>query len=202
VRWFRRSKPPGVPAADLTPRTPQELLWQSLSDLFSEPGESHPGPDIGFEGLSGSEVVRVCEHLSARTAIVGSEPTMWDRDEEVVRDAKPSLADAFALFARGELGYIGVSLDGVRAMGLSLPWLYLELRPGVVSMYWWVGTDLWDAECVAGLAVLLGEVHDLVPHAHVFYEWADTGEVGDFWGPVKRYVATARACSHAGSVEE
>jgi hypothetical protein len=39
--------------------TPNERLWQSLVDLFDDEETTHAGPDVGFEVVSGADVLRV-----------------------------------------------------------------------------------------------------------------------------------------------
>lgn len=167
---------------------PSERLWQSLVDLFDDKETSHAGPDVGFDALSGVDVLRVWDYLSARTKSVDDDPVVWDTNNEDLPNTPP-LTEAVALLARGELGYVKVALNGVESNTMLLPELMLELWPDAVSMYWWVGTGWWDAETVGAFADLLGQLRGLVPHARLAYEQPDTEE---FWGPVNSYVATMR----------
>ena len=47
MRWIRS-----------TPKTPIERLWDSLAELFEDEDASYAGPDVGFDGLSGADVLR------------------------------------------------------------------------------------------------------------------------------------------------
>jgi len=173
--------------------TAQELLRESLKEWFDDVdgfGSGGAGPDVGFDGLSGPDILRVWEYISTRSSSISTEPIdVQDRDNEGVPDPQPTFAEAVALVARGELGSVMGSLDGVESGGVLLPELRLELGPDMVSMYWWVGTGWCDAEAVAALAELLGELRELVPEAQLVFEGPD---VDEFWGPVNNYVATTR----------
>jgi len=170
--------------------TAEELLWESLREWFDDDdGSEYAGPDVGFDRLSGPNILRVWEYLSARSSSISEPISVHDRNNEGLPDSQPTFAEAVALIARGELGSVMGSLDGVESSGVLLPELRLELWQDAVSMYWWVGTGDWDAEAVAALAELLGELRELLPEAQLAFEGPD---VGEFWGPVTSYVATMR----------
>jgi hypothetical protein len=81
---------------------------------------------VGFEVVSGADVLRVWDYLSARAKSVDDDPVVWAHDHEDVADASP-LAEAVASHARGELGYVNVALNGAESCGVLLPELMLEL---------------------------------------------------------------------------
>jgi hypothetical protein len=169
--------------------SPIELLWHSLAELFEDNDASYAGPDVGFDGLSGSDVLRVWNCLIASAKQLESELVqLWNLDNEPV-EAAPEPTEAGALVARGELGYMMVGLDGIESSGVLLPQLRVELWPNAVSMYWWVGTGWWDAETVGAFADLLGQLRALVPDVRLAYE--NRVDI-EFWEPVSRYLETQR----------
>jgi hypothetical protein len=182
MSWFRRFKSESVPAA------PREQLWRDFRELFDDERLEYAGPDIGFDGLSDGDVVRVWDYVRARATSVDGDVIVWDRNREEV-DEPPPLDEAVAQLARGELGYIRVALVGVESHEVLLPDLRFEFWADAVSMYWWVGST-WTASSVAAFAELLGELHALVPHAQPAYEGPN---IDDFWGPVKRYLESMRS---------
>ena len=180
MSWRRR------PTRENSPETPKEHLWLALHDSFEEDdGTWHASSDVGLDGLSGGDVLRRWDHIASRATAI-TERAIWDRDNEPPRESLV-LGVAVTRLARGELGYVSVNVDGV--VPRRLPPVALELWPDAVSMYWWVGDHGWDAETVAELAQLLGELHALVPHARLTYEQPN---VDEFWGPIKSYLATTR----------
>jgi hypothetical protein len=105
----------------------QDLLWRDLRDLFEDETSIHAGPGVGFDGLTGPEVLRVWDFLSSRATSIGEEPTISNRDNEEVSEP-PSLADAVALLTQGEreIGYLKVIIESVQTGGVLLPWLAVE----------------------------------------------------------------------------
>ncbi len=59
-----------------------------------------------------------------------------------------------------------VSLDGVCAGDVRLPFPGIFLYRDGIGLYWWVGRgDAWNVDTVAALAEFLGELTDLAPGA-------------------------------------
>ena len=166
---------------------PSGRLWLELRWSFEdEDGGRYASPDVGFDDLTGADILRVWDYMRSRAASI-SPREVWDRNNEPA-DESLALADAIVLLARGELGYVSVVIDDLQPR--RLPPLVLELWSDAASMYWWVNDHGWNAETAAELAELLGQLHALLPQARLAYE--EPSPVEEFWGPVNTYLTAIR----------
>jgi len=181
MSWLRRRN------RDDAATAPSARLWLELRWSFEDDdGGRYASPDVGFDDLTGADILRVWDYMRSRATSI-SVRYVWDRNNEPADESLP-LADAIALLARGELGYVSVAIDDLQPR--RLPPLVLELWPDAASMYWWVNDHGWNAETAAELAELLGQLHALVPQARLAYD--EPSAVDEFWAPVNSYLATLR----------
>lgn len=172
-------------ASSPEPSTPVDRLWRSIGDLFYDDTGYHPGPDVGFDGLSPGDVERLWAHLESRSTSIPDEPISWTPHDCAYQPLK--LPEAVRLVLDGRIENIALRLRDLCSEGESLPDLFVELWADYFNLYWWTGhpEDDWTPTKVAALVVLLAELRDLVSHAQPDYEWPD--DPPGFWDIVQNY---------------
>ena len=102
VRIRRREN---APAPDLEP---VNRLWQEICHLFEDETGYFPGPDVGFDGLTSSDVQRLWAHLEANCRSLPDEPVSWAPHDTEHRSL--TVPEAVALVLDGSIDDIVVRL--------------------------------------------------------------------------------------------
>lgn len=166
------------------PQDPTSRLWHELGAWFRD-DSSHAGPDLSFSDLTPTDLERGWQFLAARADPIDPAKTVWDSVNDCEVSAAEVLKDgAFAAATRCSNLLMGLS--NVKSGSVRLPWLGVMLWPTELALYWWVGKDEWNAETLAGFAVLLADLRTLLPNSPVSLEW-DSDD--DFWPAIDAYLS-------------
>ena len=181
MRIRRRDK---APTPDLAP---VDRLWQEIGHLFKDQTGYYPGPDVGFDGLSSSDVQRLWAHLEANCRSLPDEPVSWAPHDTEHQPLK--VPEDVGLVLDGSIENVALRLRDLQSHGESLPDVFVELWADGFNLYWWTGhpDDDWTPAKAAALVTMIGQLWALVPDARLDYE--DGDDTVWFWDIVRDYSA-------------